>query len=161
MAGNKLAQAKSGAEDFAKGAIQTGYKVGIIAFADDARIASEVQNNVSEVSSAIAGLNAAGGTNLTAAILLGLSRLQDNSAWRTLVLVTDGQPNDRGAAIAAAKRVAEAGIQVITIGTDDADVVFLREVASFPDLAKHVTSNQLAQSIAGTTKLLGRGQRGR
>jgi len=47
-----------------------------------------------------------------------------------------------------------AGIEIITIGTDDADEEFLRLLASRKELATKVIREQLGQAIADAAKML-------
>ena len=45
-------------------------------------------------------------------------------------------------------------IDIITIGTEDADRIFLKELASRSDLSVMVSSDDLGSGIASTAKML-------
>jgi len=70
-----------------------------------------------------------------------------------MVLVTDGR-TDRQAAIAAAERAKAAGIQVICLGTDDADAQLLATLATSSELSKHVRPDELEAAIGDAAGLL-------
>ena len=94
-----------------------------------------------------------GTTNLTAGlqICLKVPRLS------TVVVVTDGMPNDQQSALEVATVLKATGVEILVIGTDDADTDFLGRLASRPDLALHVSANQLSSSINDASRMLSAG----
>ena len=159
MAGDKLAQAKRGAEDFARSALRGGYLIGVVAFGDDAHIATGPEATEVILHSALASLTAGGGTNLTAGLTLAASNLEDRRTQRAIVVVTDGQPNDRESALVVARAASQAGIRIIAIGTDDADAAFLASLSTAPDLAAFVDASNLREGVATAARLLLPGKR--
>ena len=67
---------------------------------------------------------------------------------------TDGQPDKVGAALKAGQAAKDDGIDIITIGTDDADQEFLKKLASRADLGRRVSQEKFAQGIASASQLL-------
>jgi len=160
MAGSKLEQAKAGALDFAKNALAKRYVTGLVKFGSFATHICEPVGNIEILKKHLELMDAEGSTNLTDAIILTAEKLQNKPGLRVMVIVTDGQPDDQNSALAAAKQAKKQGIDIITIGTDDADESFLKKLASQTDLNVMVVSNQLAQGIISTTNMLPKHQKG-
>lgn len=154
IAGSKMLQAQQGAADFAKSAIAQTYAVGIIRFSDRATFVTLPIKFLEPTVEVLHALTASGSTNMTEALELSLSHMGTIPGYRAIVLVTDGQPDDPTTALAAAQKVAAAGIHVMTIGTDDADLQFLARLATTHALAVKVDRRQLRQGIASAIRML-------
>jgi Mg-chelatase subunit ChlD len=161
MAGPKTRQAQDGAKAFATNALGDKHPVGVVSFADRAVL---LQSPVSEhrlIEKAIDGLRVGGETNIAAG-LSAATRVLCASGRRTIVLVTDGMPSpdtpeSRDECLAMADEAKLSGIEIICIGTDDADLDFLRQLASLDEFAKHVSALDLRRELAASyelTKLL-------
>jgi molecular chaperone DnaK len=130
MRGSKLDQAKQGAAEFAHEASRKGYAIGLIRFASSSCELCE-PGGVSGVVSLLEEFKADGSTDLTGAIELANEKLRARAGSRcVIVVVTDGEPDDRATALEAARQVKDLGIDIIAIGTDDADQDFLCQLAS-------------------------------
>lgn len=159
MAGEKLIQARRGAEDFAESAIKRGYSVGVIGFADSAHLLSAPSDVVEDVRLSLARLNIQSGTDLAAALRFAASQFKSVPRQSAIVLVSDGMPypdtpHARESTVAIARATAERRIQIITIGTDDADANFLAKLSTGPDASLFVDPAQLRTGIASAAKLL-------
>lgn len=154
MEGNKLVYAKKGAIEFAKTALVKGYSVGLIRFAEQAELMCEPGYGISTLSNNLERLIASGSTNMTEGIQLSIGKLSAINGLRTIVIVTDGMPDDKKTTLTAAQQAKGMGIDIITIGTDDADKDFLIKLASRADLAVKVSKDFLAQGIASAAKML-------
>ena len=150
----KLGQARSGARGFAQQAREQGYAIGLIRFASNAELLNEPATTLAEISAKLEKLAARGSTNLAEALAMGVDRLLGRPRPVALCVVTDGMPDDREAAIREADRAKAEGIDVLTIGTDDADYSLLERIASASHLAKKVRREQLAEAIQSTARLL-------
>ncbi len=153
MAGNKIVQAKQGAIDFARSANARGCATALAVFADKAAMVcdptiktSAFEKKVSRLELGVVG----GSTDLAAGLILATKFSQLNA----VVVVTDGQPNSRDAALKAAEPLKQRGIEILCIGTDDADRKFLAKLATRSDLAIHVESENLRMSIGQASHLL-------
>jgi uncharacterized protein YegL len=71
-----------------------------------------------------------------------------------MVIVTDGMPDNAQATLEEAQEAKNNRIDIITIGTDDANEEFLKKLASRTELNVMVASDQLEQGIASTVKML-------
>jgi Mg-chelatase subunit ChlD len=156
MQGKKLHQAASGARRFACDARRIGYEIGLISFDSSARVLSEPMSDAGRLEAALQQLAADGGTNMAAAILLAHNALSHRKGTRALVLVTDGAPDDRARTLMAARKAKESGIQVLAIGTDDADKEFLLSIASATELVVDVPAERLEEGITAMARLLPR-----
>src|SRR3989344_2387039 len=164
MVGEKSAQARRGALDFARGARAKGYAVGLIAFSDEAAHLCEPQSDIARLSACLETVQTGSATNMVEALSVALKRLTGTTGNKAVVLVTDGQPN-RGepdpveATLRAARALKDAGIEIITIGTDDADAEFLKRIATRSDLSVMVERDELGSGISGATVMLPEGPR--
>jgi len=155
--GDKLNQAKSGCQGFAEELTTAGFLVGVITFSTTATETLKPTTNLWEVYEAIEPLKASGSTNMADAILKGMDRLLEWKGRRMLFLVTDGMPDDKRKTIRMAKEAKQAGIEIYTHGTKDADEDFLRKIASNKELVMTVPDHLLGESIrqiAGELKRL-------
>lgn len=154
---SKLSQAKTGSVAFAENAFIKGYSVGVISFSSRAHLITEPLTNIIKLREQIDRLRATGTTNMSRALNLAAEKFPRHGRHdqgRAVVIVTDGMPDNEDAAVIAANHIKSFGIDIITIGTDDADQRFLEQIASRKDLAVPVPQNQLASGITNASKLL-------
>lgn len=156
MAGNKIQQAKSGAVDFAHSASAKGYSTALAVFADRAAMVCDpiadsrtLARKIEKLRVGIVG----GSTNMAAGLVLA-GKFRELAA---VVVVTDGASNNNKAALDAAILLKSRGVEIICIGTDDADTDFLGLLATRADLATHVAAHNLRGSIQDASRLLPKG----
>jgi Mg-chelatase subunit ChlD len=154
MEGQKLVQAKRGAINFADDARSKGYAVGLIQFSSTTTHLCEPQHDISVLNQYLERIYAGGSTNMTDAILLALQKMSDRKGYRAVVIVTDGMPDSQETALEAAQEAKANGIDILTIGTDDADRDFLAKLASKTDLSVKVSSDRLEQGVTSMAKML-------
>jgi Mg-chelatase subunit ChlD len=156
MAGQKIEQAKSGAIDFAQSALSKTYATALAVFADRAAMVCDPTIDAAHFSSKIArvDIGLVGGTTDLAAGLTLANKFRDLAA---VVVVTDGQSNDNDAALEVGATLKTRAIDIICIGTDDADSDFLKRLATRSDLATHVHSKNLRSAITDASRFLPQG----
>jgi Mg-chelatase subunit ChlD len=154
MAGYKLEEAKQGVLDFAREAIRKEYLIGLIEFASSATILYKPGQDIALLGECLRPMRASGGTNMAAALKMANDALKGMKRDRAIVIATDGQPDKVGAALKAGQSAKNEGIDIITIGTDDADQEFLKKLASRADLGRKVPKEKFAQGIASASQLL-------
>lgn len=157
---SKLQQAKSGLLDsYVPEIINHGNRIGLIAFTSEAHLCCGLTEDAAVFERAVESLRADGSTYLVDALKLAEKQLVDVPAatTRCLLIATDGEVFDRDEARRVAKRLADAGYQIFTIGTEDADEDFLRDIATTEDGAIMVTSHQLTSGFVKAAGLLGSG----
>ena len=157
MAGQKIDQARSGALNFAGEALMKRYAVGLISFSSAATHICEPREEASLVGRHLPSLKPGGSTNMAGGIELATARLKGQPDPLAMVVITDGMPDDHGAALSAARNAKKSGIDIITVGTDDADRSFLQKLASRSDLVVVVTRDQLGKGITSAAKMLPEG----
>ena len=92
-------------------------------------------------------------THMAKAIDLATRLLKGMTGARVIVIVTDGMPNGTGdpnASLKAGYDAKRSGIDIIAIGTDDADKEFLKRLASRTELGVKVESKNLEKTITDT-----------
>jgi len=154
MSGYKLEQAKKGIIDFARDAIKKEYLVGLISFDSEASHLCEPVRDMKVLQPCLQNLVPGGTTNMADAIKLAHTRLKLFDGSRAIVIATDGQADDEQAALSAGKQARSEGIDIITIGTDDADREFLQNLATRKELGSKVAREQFAKTIASASNLL-------
>ena len=154
MEGDKLEQAKSGAIDFAAEAGGMGYSVGLIKFDSRATHICEPQRDLSALKGYVNRLKKGGSTDMAGGIEIATYQLRRRPVPRAMVIVTDGQPNNIEAAMVAAQKAKSADIDIIAIGTDDADQDLLSRLSSRTDLSSMVSSSELGRGIASSARML-------
>ena len=146
--GRKMQQAKSGARAFAESAIKKGYSVGLIQFASTPFHALSPQTETSGIRSALDAWVPGGSTDMTAAILLTIEKLEDFHGTKVMCIVTDGEPDHQEATRLAARKAKRARIDIMAIGTDDADRAFLSKLTTRRDLAVTAKSDEFEHAIS-------------
>lgn len=159
--GNKLSQAKRGTINFAKEARNKGYLTGLIKFESSATHLCEPLRDVSVLEKEVERINIGGSTNMADAIHIATERLKTKKGLPVIVITTDGMPDSREKALYEAERAKKVGIDIITVGTDDADKDFLRKLASRTNLGVKVSREQFGKGISSVTKMLPQLERGK
>jgi Mg-chelatase subunit ChlD len=156
MAGSKIEQAKSGAIDFARSASAQQYATALAVFADRAAMVCDPVTDAVILHRKIAKLDVGivGGTTDLAAGLVLAGKVPQLAA---VVIVTDGATNDNAAALAASASLKSRGVEIICIGTDDADRAFLSLLATRSDLSTYVSAQHLRSAITEASRMLSRG----
>ena len=153
MAGEKLSQAKAGALAFAKDAFAKDYGIGLISFSDNATLLVEARTGGSLAPSNLESLNAAGGTNMAAALQVACGKLKNKPGDKVICIVSDGEA-DRETTFRARDEARAAGIEIMTLGVDGADMESLNALATRKDLSVHVPTSKLQIGMQSMAKLL-------
>jgi Mg-chelatase subunit ChlD len=153
MAGTKIEQARNGAISFAHSAIAKSYPTALAVFADRAAMLCDPTADAASFAKKVARIDTGlvGGTTDLAAGLILAGKFRELAA---VVVVTDGQSNDNNTALQVAATLKNRGIDIICIGTDDADSDFLGQLATRSDLATHVSSKNLRAAITDASRYL-------
>ncbi len=119
---NRLARAKLAALELMQKAGTD--RMGLVAFAGDAFLECPLTIDNTAFQQSVSALNVnsipQGGTALAAAVDTALTAFKEKDHYKVLVLFTDGEDNDEGA-IEAAKKAADAGLKIFTIGIGSAE----------------------------------------
>ena len=148
MAIRKFDDATKGALDFGLVCISKRYQVGVVVFSDKAAASSQTED-AAAFRAKIDKLGCtAGGTYLASA--LGHT-LEYKPAY--VLVVTDGAVADSAQSLTVAERLKSSGTEILTIGTDDADQEFLKQLASL-SLSVAVAPADLARAVSDASRVL-------
>jgi uncharacterized protein YegL len=147
MGGPKISQAKKGVLEFAQEAMGREYDVGIIKFSSAATHLCGPGDTMEDVTACLDKMDAGGSTNMAEAIAMAHQRLGDSGCKRVMVIATDGRPDRTRLALRAGQTAKDDGIEIITIGTDDADLAFLQRLATSEECGRKVSSDQFGKAI--------------
>jgi Ca-activated chloride channel family protein len=124
---NRLARAKLAAMELMQ--LAKSDRLGLVAFAGSAILTCPLTIDDTAFGQSLAALDvntiSQGGTVLADAIETAQTAFKEGENHRILVLMTDGEDHDSGA-VEAAKKAAEAGLQIFTIGIGTAEGELLR-----------------------------------
>jgi Mg-chelatase subunit ChlD len=151
---DKMRQAREGAVSFAKEAQNKGYALGLISFASYARHVLYPKREIGEIRAKLETIRADGSTNMADAIHKATDMLTDTYGEKVMCIVTDGEPDSRKEALEAVEKAKIAGIDIMTIGTDDADLEFLEKLATKKELSTKVRVEHFEQGITSMAKFL-------
>lgn len=154
MDGDKLRGVMDGCMGFARDAIAIDYAVGVISFSDSWSWALRPSREVSEIEAAVHSLSADGLTMLADAIAGAREQLRLPVRQKAIVVFTDGHVGDSKESISAIQALRRDGIDVIAIGTEDADRHFIETIASRSELAVATTTKQISGAIRSAARLL-------
>ncbi len=157
MAGPKTGFASSGAWDFSQAGLKKGYRIAAIDFASGAAITCAPSRNADDIRRGCFADSITGSTAMHEGLRLALSLRP--RAGDTVVVVTDGGVDDPNATLQLGRQLKTAGVEILAIGTDDADKEFLSQLASRPDLGILVASRGLRQAITDASRLLGKSRK--
>lgn len=82
--------------------------------------------------------------------------LKRTAGERTILLMTDGMPNDREATLNVARLARAQGITLVAIGIGHADEGFLATLTLKPELAGKVATGRLEKALGDVIKMLHR-----
>ena len=150
----KLNVAVDGAKGFVDKAIAKKL-VGIVVFGSSAEIGIGAVPDGERLKAALGNVEhhylVGGSTNLAHALQL---LFDYPSPIETVLVVTDGRPDDPAAALANGKLLKNMGTDILVIGTEDADWQFLNELRSRSDLSIRTSDEGLEQAITNASRLL-------
>ena len=154
MFGEGIAQVKQGVLDFARTAIAKNYCVGLIKFDSYAVLLCEPTTSFSRIQAKVGELEAFGGTCMAPALAIASQKLLGCRAHRLILLATDGGPHDPVECLRIAERMKKDGIEILAIGTTDANWEFLSKLVSRKDLNLKVEGNQFRKGMDALARKL-------
>ncbi|HUY32919.1 MAG TPA: vWA domain-containing protein [Pirellulales bacterium] len=162
-AGAKLHEVKRAATAFVERRKDSNDLIAVIGFGDEIHRTSGLTHDRQQLQSAIAEVFDGRGTRMDKAITAGASELKElpgglgDDVPRTVLLFTDGMPDDPNATLAAAQSCRERKIQLVAIGTGDADTEYLGQLTGDPHLVFHCESGGFDEAFKDAEKVIGGG----
>ena len=133
---------------------QREYKVGLIGFASRADLLLRASCDAARFKSQLLTLEPVGRTAMAQAVQLATRQLRRQPGDKTILLVTDGMPDDREATLHAARLARAQRITLIAIGVGYTDEAFLAALTPKPELAVKVEPEQLEKTLGHAIKTL-------
>ena len=159
MAGAPLFEAQEAAREFLDKCDFTRTEVGLISFSDQVTLQAEATDNARKVRAAIDRLDADGTTDLGGALELARHRLNHLDRTRYVVLLTDGYPEAPEAAVGEAIKARNDGIEIVAIGTGDADLAYLQRLASTEAGTIFAPGGELVGTFGHIARMIAQGGR--
>jgi molecular chaperone DnaK (HSP70) len=159
MAGFPLVEAQTAAREFLDRCDFTTMEVGLISFSSQVTMQAEATDNVRRVQAAIARLEPDSSTNLTDALALARSSLAAADRTRYIVVLTDGYPDSPESAVEESTRARDEGIEIVAIGMGDADLEYLRRIASSEQGSIFAHAGELVQAFGHIARVIAEGGR--
>ncbi len=159
MAGTPLVEAQQAARAFLDKCDFTSTEVGLISFSDEVTLQAEATDNVRKVQAALARLEPDGTTNLSDAIELARQKLNRLDRTRYMVILTDGYPDAAESAAEQAARARGEGVEIVAIGMGDADLAYLRRLASTEEGSIFARQGELVGAFGHIARVIAEGGR--
>jgi molecular chaperone DnaK (HSP70) len=159
MIGQPLAEAQTAAREFLDRCDFTSMEVGLISFSSLVALQCAATSNVRRIQAAIGRLEAEGSTNLTDALEMARGQLADRDWTRYVVILTDGYPDAAESAVEQALAARGQGIEIVAIGTGDADRDYLSRLASSEHASIFARSGELVQTFGHIARMIAEGGR--
>jgi molecular chaperone DnaK (HSP70)/uncharacterized protein YegL len=159
MTGFPLVEAQTAAREFLDRCDFTIMEVGLISFSTQVTLQAEATDNVRRVQAAVSRLEPDGSTNLTEALELARSRLRAADRTRYVVILTDGYPDAPESAAEQAAAARGEGIEIVAIGTGDADRDYLRRLASTEAGSIFAHAGELVKTFGHIARVITEGGR--
>jgi len=151
----KLQVALAGVQGFTDRALITKM-VGIVLFGSTAQLYHTASPDKKALRNAISSIEhhplSGGSTNMADALALLLHG--KFPFVETVVVVTDGKPDNAITALSNGRQLKDRGTEILVIGTEDADWGFLEKLRSRPDLSIRTSDEGLEQAITNASRLL-------
>ena len=160
MTGEPLFRAQAAAREFLDKCDMTTAEVGLISFSETIILQAEATGNARKVHAAINRLEPESTTNLSEALELARNRLDDRDRTRYVVILTDGYPDAPEDAVEVASSVKAEGIEIVAIGTGDADREYLRRLASTDAGSIFARGGELVPTFGHIARVIAQGGRG-
>ena len=162
MSGAPLSDAKNAMCRFVQDMDFSFARVGVVAVADSSVVVSQLSSDESSCLRAIRSVNCdmAGISNAAHPFDTIKSMLEYEDGRRFAVVLADGMWGSQSAAIVAAKRCNDVGIETSAIGFGSADSNFLRDISSEDANALMVSQSELTQAFGSIAQSLGGGGAG-
>jgi molecular chaperone DnaK (HSP70)/uncharacterized protein YegL len=159
MTGPPLEEAQTAAREFLAKCDFTTMEVGLISFSTLVALQAQATSNVRRLHAAVHRLEAQGSTNLTDALEMARGQLVSSDRRRYVVILTDGYPDAPESAVEQALKARGQGIEIVAIGTGDADRDYLSRLASSEQASIFAKSGELVGTFGHIARVIAEGGR--
>lgn len=148
--GQKLREVKLAASNFVGRHATADDQIAVLGFGTRVHRAAKLGANSEQLREAIDELYDGGGTAMDLGLQAAaddLAKAIDKSVPRSILLFTDGMPDDANAALAAARACRDQQIRIVAIGTGDADDDYLARLTGDPQLVFRANSGRFEEGF--------------
>jgi len=154
MQNGKLAQVQAAAKNFVQRQDLSRHRVALVQFASDAKLAAPITSDLAQIEHAIDQIHAQGSTAMHLGLQVAQEALLAAASPRHILLFTDGMASWPTLALSAARRSRHRGIQIVAIGTGDADRGFLAQLTGDTGLVLWAASGQFEEAFKAAERLI-------
>lgn len=155
MNGAKLQEVKSAAMQFIQRRNSSNLSnlsqdsIAVVGFGDKAYVVTALTSNLTELEQPINQLTTNGGTRMDLGLQVASQQLPSSSAGidRTILLFTDGQPDERKLTLDAGQSAKSEGIRIVAVATGDADINLLSQIADNSSLVFSTSVGSFEQAF--------------
>ena len=159
MIGQPLVEAQTAAREFLDRCDFTTMEVGLISFSTWSRSSAEATEQRPPPPCRDRPARGRGLTNLTDALEMARGQLVATDRKRYIVILTDGFPDAPESAVEQAWPARGQGIEIVAIGTGDADRDYLGRLASSEHASIFARSGELVQTFGHIARMIAEGGR--
>lgn len=156
--GQKLHEVKAAAEDFVGRHNSPDDRIAVVGFGTRVHRAAKLTSDQAELRQAIEELYDGGGTAMHIGLKAAADQLSNapeaGDAPRSILLFTDGQPDNAEAALAAAKACRQQKLRIVAIGTGDANMDYLAQITGDSKLVFHTDSGSFDEGFKQAEKAI-------
>ncbi|MGL5058367.1 MAG: vWA domain-containing protein, partial [Microcoleus sp.] len=123
--------------------------IAVVGFGDNAYVAAALTNNLTELEQPINQLTTNGGTRMDLGLQVASQQLPSSIAAsdRTILLFTDGQPDDRKLTLDAGQSAKSQGMRIVAVATGDADINLLSQIVGNSSLVFSTSVGNFEQAF--------------
>ena len=149
--GQKLHEVKAAAEDFVGRHNTPDDRIAVVGFGTRVRRAAKLTSDQAALRQAIEEMYDGGSTAMDIGLKAAADELTKSpdagDAPKSILLFTDGQPDNAEAALAAAKTCREQQLKIVAIGTGDADTEYLGQITGDSKLVFHADAGSFDEGF--------------
>ncbi len=147
----KIDEVRRAAADYVRSQSEARGTAGlsVVRFSSDAQVLSPLGVGTAAHLRALDSLEANGGTNMARGLEVAAGALEGTAdgVARTVLLFTDGQPDDASRTLSVASTLRSSGVRLVAVGTGDANTGFLAQVTGDPALVFRAASGGFADAF--------------
>lgn len=154
MTGGKLEEVMNAATIFAGSQDLSQHLLAVVDFDSAARQITPLTHDLANIENALSQMDARGGTAMGDGLRVAQKTLSKSDRRNHILLFTDGKPNSQETALAMAYRVRAINIQIVAIGTGDADRSFLSSLTGDPNLVLWASAGRFDEAFRRADRLI-------
>ena len=152
---NKMEEVQAAAVDFVRRQNFSNGRIAVVAFDSNAYPTSPQTDKVTQLEQAIQSLRPTGSTAMDLGFNMAMRQLAESpSDERTILLFTDGVPDDPDAALHAAQMCRDNKIKLIAIATGDANTNYLAQITGDRKLVFPVSGGNFGEAFKQAEKVI-------